>query len=119
MRVRRPGRARRRSRRGGPRRRPARATVDPRAAAALEPEGTEAEAAFLRSALASLVERVRSWDEPKQDALAAAHEPAFWQSEERHQVLGLIEYLDRLGAATATAERLGGAPLLRARRPLA
>ena len=73
---------------------------------ALEPEGTEAEAAFLRSALASLVERVRSWDEPKQDALAAAHEPAFWQSEERHQVLGLIEYLDRLGAATATAERL-------------
>ena len=49
---------------------------------------------------------VRSWDEPKQDALAAAHEPAFWQSEERHQVLGLIEYLDRLGAATATAERL-------------
>ena len=47
------------------------------------------------------------WDEPKQDALAAAREPAFWQSEERHQVLGLIEYIDRLGAATATAERLG------------
>jgi ATP-dependent Clp protease ATP-binding subunit ClpC len=73
---------------------------------ALEPEGTEAEAAFLRSELGSLVERVRSWDEPKQDALAAAREPAFWQSEERHHVLGLIEYLDRLAAATATAERL-------------
>ena len=73
---------------------------------ALEPEGTEAEAAFLRSELVSLVRRVRSWDEPKQDALAAAREPAFWQSEERHQVLGLIEYIDRLGAATATAERL-------------
>ena len=73
---------------------------------ALEPEGSEEEAAFLRNVLAALIERVRSWDEPKQDALAAAHEPAFWQSEERHQVLGLIEYLDRLGAATATAERL-------------
>ena len=74
---------------------------------ALEPEGTEAEAAYLRNELALLLERVRSWDEPKQDALAAAREPAFWQSEERHHVLGLIEYLDRLGAATATAERLG------------
>ncbi len=74
---------------------------------ALEPEGTEVEATFLLSALASLVERVRSWDEPKQDALAAAHEPAFWESEDRHRVLSLIEYLDRLGAATATAERLG------------
>ena len=54
---------------------------------ALEPEGTEAEAAFLRSELVSLVRRVRSWDEPKQDALAAAREPAFWQSEERHRCL--------------------------------
>ena len=74
---------------------------------ALEPEGTEAEAAFLRGVLATVVERVGSWDDPKQDALAEAREPAFWQSEERHEVLSLIEYLDRLGAATATAERLG------------
>ncbi len=73
---------------------------------ALEPEGTEGEAAFLRSELASLVDRVRSWDEAKQDALESAREPSFWHSEERHQVLSLIEYLDRLGAATATAERL-------------
>jgi ATP-dependent Clp protease ATP-binding subunit ClpC len=77
------------------------------AGVALEPEGTEAEAVFLRDALESLVERVRSWDEAKQDALAEAREPAFWQSPERHKVLGLVEYLDRLGAATATAERLG------------
>ena len=74
---------------------------------ALEPEGTEAEAAFLRGVLATVVERVGSWDDAKQDALAEAREPAFWQSEERHEVLSLIEYLDRLGAATATAERLG------------
>ena len=103
-RLRRPGRGRSRSP-SRPRR-----TADPSdltlARVALEPEGSEEEAAFLRNVLAALIERVRSWDEPKQDALAAAHEPAFWQSEERHQVLGLIEYLDRLGAATATAERL-------------
>ena len=49
---------------------------------------------------------MRSWDESKQDALESAREPSFWHSEERHQVLSLIEYLDRLGAATATAERL-------------
>ena len=74
---------------------------------ALEPDGTEAEGTFLLSALASLGERVRSWDDAKEDALAEAREPAFWQSEDRQNVLSLIEYLDRLGAATATAERLG------------
>jgi ATP-dependent Clp protease ATP-binding subunit ClpC len=73
---------------------------------ALRPEGTELEAAYLRSVLTSVVERVRCWDEPKQDALAATREPGFWESDERYRVLGLIEYLDRLGAATATAERL-------------
>ena len=55
---------------------------------------------------------------PKQDALAEAREPAFWQSEERHEVLSLIEYLDRLGAATATAERLAARLSSRARGPL-
>ncbi len=74
---------------------------------ALEPDGTEAEGTFLLSALASLGERVRSWDDAKEDALAEAREPAFWQSEDRQNVLSLIEYLDRLRAATATAERLG------------
>ncbi len=53
---------------------------------ALEPEGTEAEAAFLLGVLATVVERVGSWDDAKQDALAEAREPAFWQSEERHDV---------------------------------
>ena len=54
-----------------------------------------------------VAERARAWDEAKVDALEAARDPAFWESEDRHRVLGLIEYLDRLGAATATAERLG------------
>ena len=77
------------------------------AGVALEPEGSEAEAAYLRAELESLAERVRTWDAAKQDALEEARDPAFWEADERHDVLGLIEYLDRLGAATATAERLG------------
>ena len=73
---------------------------------ALDPEGSEAEAAFLRAELAATVERARGWDATKLDALEEARSPAFWESEDRHRVLGLIEYLDRLAAATATAERL-------------
>ena len=73
---------------------------------ALDPEGAEAEAAFLRAELDALVKRARSWDATKLDALEEARSPAFWESEERHRVLGLVEYLDRLAAATATAERL-------------
>ena len=38
--------------------------------------------------------------------LARTRDHTFWQAEERFAVLGLIEYLDRLGAATATAQRL-------------
>ena len=74
---------------------------------ALDPEGSEAEAAFLRRELTGVAERARAWDSAKVDALEEARDPAFWESDERHRVLGLIEYLDRLGAATATAERLG------------
>ena len=76
------------------------------ASVALEPQGSEAEAAYLRSELDMLVERVASWEARKQDTLARTRDHTFWQSEERHAVLGLIEYLDRLGAATATAQRL-------------
>jgi ATP-dependent Clp protease ATP-binding subunit ClpC len=73
---------------------------------ALDPGGTEAEAAFLRSRLAALVERVESWQTAKDAALEESRDPVFWESDQRHAVLGLIEYLDRLRAATATAERL-------------
>ena len=41
----------------------------------------------------------------------ATRDHTFWQSEDRFAVLGLIEYLDRLGAATATARTPGSAPL--------
>ena len=77
------------------------------ASVALEPAGSRAEAAYLRSELESVSARVAVWDEEKQQALIRTREHTFWQSEERHEVLGLIEYVDRLGAASATAERLG------------
>ena len=76
------------------------------AGVALEPQGSEAEAAYLRAELDSLEEGVASWETRKEDMLARTRDHTFWQAEERFAVLGLIEYLDRLGAATATARRL-------------
>ena len=75
---------------------------------AFAPEGSEAEASFLRVELAALSERVRTWQAAKERALEETREPDFWDSDQRYAVLGLVEYLDRLGAATATAERLAG-----------
>jgi ATP-dependent Clp protease ATP-binding subunit ClpC len=43
----------------------------------------------------------------KQAALAALAEPSFWEAPDRFGVLALAEYLDRLDAATRTAQRLG------------
>ena len=43
----------------------------------------------------------------KQAALAALAEPTFWDAPDRFGVLALAEYLDRLDAATQTAQRLG------------
>ena len=78
------------------------------AGVALEPHGSETEAAYLRAELDALAVRVTSLEARKEAALARTRDHTFWQSEERHAVLGLIEYLDRLEAATATAQRLAG-----------
>jgi ATP-dependent Clp protease ATP-binding subunit ClpC len=43
----------------------------------------------------------------KQAALGALAEPTFWDAPDRFVVLALAEYLDRLDAATRTAQRLG------------
>jgi ATP-dependent Clp protease ATP-binding subunit ClpC len=75
---------------------------------ALDPHGSEAEASFLRTQLAAVVDRVRTWQTAKEEALEESRHPGFWDSDQRFAVLALIEYLDRLGAATATAERLAG-----------
>ena len=49
---------------------------------------------------------IREWEDTKSEALEAMRAPHFWESDERHGVLSRIEYLDRLSAAGATAERL-------------
>jgi ATP-dependent Clp protease ATP-binding subunit ClpC len=43
----------------------------------------------------------------KEAALGALAEPTFWEAPDRFVVLALAEYLDRLDAATRTAQRLG------------
>ena len=74
------------------------------------------------SALVSLAERVRSWDDAEKDALAEAREPAFWQSEDRHRraepdrVPRPPRRRDRHGGTARCAPLLGaGGPLARAR----
>ena len=78
------------------------------ATAALDPAGTPAEAEFLRGQLREIAAEVCAWVERKDELLALTREPGFWDDEERRAgILKQIEYLDRLAAATATAERLG------------
>jgi ATP-dependent Clp protease ATP-binding subunit ClpC len=75
---------------------------------ALDPAGTPAEAEFLHGELRTLAAELDSWIERKDDLLVQTREPGFWDNEERRAgILTQIEYLDRLEAATATAERLG------------
>ena len=52
----------------------------------------------------------------KGHALSVVSEPGFWEREDRFAILAEAEYLDRLAAAAATAERLG-ARLRRSPRP--
>jgi ATP-dependent Clp protease ATP-binding subunit ClpC len=72
----------------------------------LSPHGAAA-GAVLHAALERLRERLAPLLAEKEDALAATRKPGFWESEERHATLARIELLDRLGAASETAERLG------------
>ena len=73
---------------------------------ALDPHGSAAEAVCLKTELERVAERIREWEDTKSEALEAMRAPHFWESEERHDVLSRIEYLDRLSAAGATAQRL-------------
>jgi ATP-dependent Clp protease ATP-binding subunit ClpC len=74
---------------------------------ALDPHGSGDEIAFLTTELERISERVLRWETAKDDFVAATHDPGFWESDERHELLARIEYLDRLIAATRTAGRLG------------
>ena len=76
------------------------------AAIALDPQGSAAETECLKSELARVSDSIREWEDTKSEALEAMRAPHFWESDERHGVLSRIEYLDRLSAAGATAQRL-------------
>ena len=75
-------------------------------AIALDPQRSPEEASFLASELARVSDSTRHWETVKDELLALTRESEFWESEERHDVLARIEYLDRLAAATRSAERL-------------
>ena len=63
---------------------------------------------FVLDELARIGAEVEELQRRKGHALSVVSEPGFWEREDRFEVLAEAEYLDRLGAAAATAERLGG-----------
>ncbi len=71
------------------------------------PRGDKASVTFLQAELARIVQAVRVLQERKSRALEAMSEPGFWDRSDRFSILADAEYLDRLDAATRTAERLG------------
>ncbi len=71
---------------------------------------------FLLGELRRIVDDVGELQVRKGHALSVMSEPGFWEREDRVSLLAEIEYLDRLGTATRTAERLG-ARLERSLRP--
>ena len=68
--------------------------------------GDEQSVRFVLDAMRRVAAAVASLDPVKAGALAALAEPAFWETPGRFAVLAKAEYLDRLQAATRTAERL-------------
>ena len=61
---------------------------------------------FVLDGMRRVAAAVAALDPVKAGALAALAEPAFWETPGRFAVLAKAEYLDRLQAATRTAERL-------------
>jgi ATP-dependent Clp protease ATP-binding subunit ClpC len=76
-------------------------------ALALDPHSSGDGMAYLVGELDRISSIVQRWESTKDELIAATHEPAFWESDERHELLARVEYLDRLIAATRTAKRLG------------
>ena len=76
-------------------------------ALALDPHSSGDGMAYLVGELDRISRIVQRWELTKDELIAATHEPAFWESDERHELLARVEYLDRLIAATRTAKRLG------------
>ena len=73
----------------------------------LTPRGDDASVRFVLAELARVEEAVEELQVRKGHALSAMSEPGFWDRDDRFELLAETEYLDRLAAATRTAERLG------------
>jgi ATP-dependent Clp protease ATP-binding subunit ClpC len=71
-----------------------------------EPQGTADEVQFLCGERDRLGPLVEGWSGRKADALVTMAEPEFWERPDRTQVLGFVEYVDRLEAAWRTGVRL-------------
>jgi ATP-dependent Clp protease ATP-binding subunit ClpC len=71
---------------------------------------------YVLAELQRISDAVNRAETGKGHALSSIAEPGFWDRTDRFEVLAEAEYLDRLGAAAKTAERLG-ARLRRSVRP--
>lgn len=76
-------------------------------AVARSPRGDPKTVAFVLDELARIVASVEELQVQKGHALSVVSEPGFWERDDRFAILGEAEYIDRLGVATRTAERLG------------
>jgi ATP-dependent Clp protease ATP-binding subunit ClpC len=74
---------------------------------ALSRRGDPASVRFVDEELVRIVRAVGALEERKARALDAMGDPGFWDRTDRFTILSEAEYLDRLDAATRTAERLG------------
>lgn len=74
----------------------------------LDPMGAPAEVDQLQAIYSMLNHEVISedWQDRKAESLAMTSSPEFWESEARFEVLGEIEYMDRLERALDTATSL-------------
>jgi ATP-dependent Clp protease ATP-binding subunit ClpC len=77
---------------------------------ALNPRADATAAADLLDRLAEITEAIEGpgVSARKEEALAALGRPGFWDDDARFGVLATANYLDRLGEALRTAQRLGG-----------
>jgi ATP-dependent Clp protease ATP-binding subunit ClpC len=74
----------------------------------LNPQGTFAEAEFLRENIIALEELIEGeeWQKMKAVALSATSSPGFWDSPERFSILGKAEYMDRIETGLNTGKSL-------------
>ena len=75
---------------------------------ALDARGTPVEVEFLRDAFQQLVDEIESedWQAKKNSALLQTSAKGFWDSPSRFDVLGLVEYMDRIEVGLRSGDSL-------------